>query len=938
MDQQSPADSAWQTFFKGCFSRRISSSNLLELIPQFEATARPRPLAPERLARALLDLGSNGQKTDPRLPSYLETLLDTKRITVVDLLLAIAQFRDPSDLTSTSLDTANTLYFTVFRLLSQRIANDTIDNVNLLLTLLGQLLPWMSQHPASATVGLLVSASLGSPAAEHAMTTAVTKKFKASFARRLTPLVNNLSSTNIQLASALSYYQKQYDLQGEAFAGNSIDILNGVDLAALSFNDTVMDNESVTTRAGLYIYLNTLLSDRPTFDDINVMNFLSARYKGNLPVLVTELILAAFDILANAMYRAEPQRTITILRSFLVNKLPAFLGNYTAINFAPLSIETCISQALLRIDPTAFPSLSQMFDFSSKSSIVSEARQEFLFSCALHQLIPEGSIENLLGDVPMQSLPASGRYMKADLVSECTTNPAKIEDLIGELENMEGNAGEIAGALFEIITTLCSNNDTMTLKGICICLVRKSATLDSVALFCPPQTLLQPLCNLLDGWEGHEDQVENQPVYEEFGSVLLLVSTIKHRFKLQPSEMNGVDPDSFTSRYFRLASESRKIDQLSEHENDLLGGWVRGLFEAEGINDELMSTCKPAEFYLLIATLFDQSIKACQSRTLTMETLKGGFEYLLEPFLLPSLLAGLTWFANTLWSISSSSTQIDTLLPALHTLLKPPSISTDSAAMHSAVLARVDESLNEGLNHAQLQHKNRVDIQPLLEVLRPHMTHHREKATAFSELETWTRTPPNGLSTAMGNMIQGLISWSFATATTSPPPYTHRLLLSAQTILGATTTLNTLLDIITHQATHHGPNSQEVDTVFDIIVTMLTAPQPTKPPLLTLPSALRTLSSATVTTDLSKTDPARASILVRLHRRVDAVLAATHPTHDLGLEMNMSTAGGQGMMLHDSQGMPATDIDAVLAHTEGQIASGDFLGGVGLGQGGGMEL
>lgn len=46
----------------------------------------------------------------------------------------------------------------------------------------------------------------------------------------------------------------------------------------------------------------------------------------------------------------------------------------------------------------------------------------------------------------------------------------------------------------------------MTLKGICNCLVRKSATLDSVALFCSPQTLLQPLCQLLDRWEGHEDQ------------------------------------------------------------------------------------------------------------------------------------------------------------------------------------------------------------------------------------------------------------------------------------------------------------------------------------------------------------------------------------------------------------------------------------------------
>lgn len=150
------------------------------------------------------------------------------------------------------------------------------------------------------------------------------------------------------------------------------------------------------------------------------------------------------------MYRTEPAQSVTILRSFLVNKLPAFLNNYTAVIFPPLTIETCISQALLRIDPAAFPSFSQMFDLLGKNGVLSEARQEFLFACALHQLIPEGSIEGLLGDVPMQSLPASGRYVKNDLVARCTANPARIEELIAELENMEGNAGEIAGALIEV--------------------------------------------------------------------------------------------------------------------------------------------------------------------------------------------------------------------------------------------------------------------------------------------------------------------------------------------------------------------------------------------------------------------------------------------------------------------------------------------------------
>ncbi|KAL8889778.1 MAG: hypothetical protein Q9192_005966 [Flavoplaca navasiana] len=930
---------ACRTMLKKCYLQRASSSDFLKMLPQLEASARPVALAPLTLTRALLDVSISSQTVDPRLPIYLGALLETNRIDIVHLLVAITQFADPSHLDSTSLDAADTMQSRLLRLMTKRIANGTVESDTILLTFLSELRPWMSQHPESATLGLLVSTTLSSPATQHAITNAASRKFKASFGRDLAPLISSLSSSNIQLASALSYYQKQYDLQDGDVLDGSLNILNGVDMAALSFQDTVMDNEPIITRAGLYVYLNAM---------------------GDLPVLVTDLIVAAFDILANAMYRTESQRTITILRSFLVNKLPAFLGNYTAITFAPFSIETCIGQALLRIDPHAFPSLSQMFDFSSKSTSVSEARQEFLFSCALHQLIPEGSIEVLLGDVPMQSLPASGRYMKADLVSECTSNPAKIEDLIGELENMEGNAGEIAGALFEVSWILDEriNNDTLTLKGICNCLVRKSATLDSVVLFCSPQTLLQPLCHLLDNWEGHEDQVENQPVYDEFGSVLLLVSTIKHRFELQPSDLTGLDPDSFTSRYFRSASESRTIEQLSEHENDLLGGWIRGLFEAEGINDELMSTCKPAEFHLLIATLFDQSIKACQSRTLTMETLKGGFEYLLETFLLPSLLAALTWLANTLWLTTSTSPQTDTLLPALSTLIKPNSLPPDSPAPHSAVLSLLSSPLISSLTHTQQQQPTRPDIAPLLAVLKPHLPSHSHNLT---ELESWTRTHPDGLASAMTNIVQGLISWSFA----SPPSYTHRIIQSSITLLGASSTLDTLINILTAQTSLHGPNSTEVDTALDVIATIIVAPLPFTP-LLSLPSALR-LRIDTVN-QLAKKDPARATVMVRLHRRVEAVLAAVGASGgnnegldldaggngdlsmhtnaaafegmDMNISMNMGPSTGQSMMLCDERGMPTTDIDDVLAETEGQIASGDFMGGVGMGGGGGggMEM
>ncbi|KAL8829004.1 MAG: hypothetical protein Q9170_006353 [Blastenia crenularia] len=572
----------------------------------------------------LLDLGCRGSVIDTRLSIYLDALLVEKIVDVSTLLCAVQPFplEDEATFDPTLLDADSaklSLQTMVLQLLTRTIANEYDAEDYELFLFMKNLIPWMTMFPSSVTLGFLVSATLGCHEAQRALPVMEAKsptELKASFGRSLTPFIANLSQTNIQLASTLNYWQKHYQLHDELPA-EPMDLLNGVDLGALSFEQSVLDNELLNTRAGLYIYLNSL---------------------GNVPTLVTDLILASFDILANAMYRTEPAQAMTILRSFLVNKLPPFLNNYAAVVFPPLTIEACISQALLRIDPAAFPSFSQMFDLLGKNGMLSEARQEFLFACALHQLIPEGSIEGLLGDVPMQSLPASGRYVKNDLVAQCTANPARIDELIAELENMEGNAGEIADALVErlppkdeigstaIITTLCSNNDTMTLKCICNSLIRSSATLDTISLFCSPQTLLQPMCQLLDNWQEHEDQAENQPVYDEFGSVLLLVCTIYHRFDLDLADLGVLDHNLFISRYFRFACESRAIDRLTDHENELLGGWIRGLFEAEGINDELMSMCQPAEFHLLVATLFDQSIKACQARVLTLETLTGGFE------------------------------------------------------------------------------------------------------------------------------------------------------------------------------------------------------------------------------------------------------------------------------------------------------------------------
>lgn len=162
-----------------------------------------------------------------------------------------------------------------------------------------------------------------------------------------------------------------------------------------------------------------------------------------------DLILASFDILADATSRSERPQTVKILRSFLINKIPLLLAVLSSSLFPPLTAEYCITEALNHVDTNAFPTLS--FDDGNTNDMFSDSvRQDFCFACCLHNLIAESSIETLLGDIPIQSLPAGGRYAKDDLVQQLISDPERTEGLIDELEHMDGNVGAVSQAITEV--------------------------------------------------------------------------------------------------------------------------------------------------------------------------------------------------------------------------------------------------------------------------------------------------------------------------------------------------------------------------------------------------------------------------------------------------------------------------------------------------------
>lgn len=178
--------------------------------------------------------------------------------------------------------------------------------------------------------------------------------------------------------------------------------------------------------------------------------------QGDIQSTAIDLILASFDVLANAIFRNEGQKSAHLLRSYLINKVPLILASFaaSASPMYPFNSELCITNALSRVDTNTFPTLSSLFESGenglSSNPFTESVRSDFVTACCLHGLVPETSIDKLIGDYAYQTLPAGGRYNKDKLVQECSADQDKMIRLIDELDKMEGNAGAVCQALTEV--------------------------------------------------------------------------------------------------------------------------------------------------------------------------------------------------------------------------------------------------------------------------------------------------------------------------------------------------------------------------------------------------------------------------------------------------------------------------------------------------------
>lgn len=545
---------------------------------------------------------------------------------------------------------------------------------------------------------------------------------------------------------------------------------------ALSFQSHVIDGPALASRASLYLYLDALRCNCATIDDTRLLSFLNARHSTDHATMFTDLVVASFDVLQQSDPQDRHRKSLDRWCSFVVNKLPALLSVISASSFGSFSTEDALKNGLQFVNA----------DFSSPylATNTSGVKTKFVQVCASYRLLPTSNVSMVVGTSEVDLSHSPALYSKDDLVNQIRSSRSKASKLLQSMRFLDGNASNIAGAVVEVVHGYCQTKETLHLKELAIEMLRKPELIDIISVYVQPAYLLDPLCQLLDGWSWDDLHGEGQPLYEEFGSIMLLISAFSNRLSLGESDLGPFGDASFVSSFLQHANDEQYHDNMSEDVKKHLGEWVYALFIAEGLSDEVMSSCSPQDFYRLVPTLLSSSLTACEVGKMSIDTLKAGFEYLLEPFLLPSLIPAISW----LTSPAASHHNQQHVEQLLFTLLKEPG-SVEPREIHQTILGIVATKTAAPPN---------VDInsQSVADALARYAGFTSIVSANIQEIESWSAMA-GGVISQVEQAVQALTLWASAnTALVAPPTSGCVQLIAALDIYDASTVIMRLCKLL----------------------------------------------------------------------------------------------------------------------------------------------
>lgn len=907
MDGNADADppqgaEAWRNTLQRALQKRLRWTNL-----PLEELARTHQASMEEIANIAVGLYQRGSLfVDPLVPRYIDRLLRTRCTSPTHILTAMLHSSPLSDLsTASGYNTGDEAsdapfedqIFTILRTLLAQVRLDAGHPKTKLLV--NVLVRWLhaarkaneldvgkriesgvmsgADSPAASTyesLGMLAIAVFGHPSFPQVDKLPFWKSYRAQ-------IVTEIEQFDAQV---LQWTQSQYAGQLQTLTKSRRPFLATDDngrpvLTDQQILDYFADIPVAISRAGLFVWLNACLCARPLTDDATMRNYMLVRSSDNPQTAAVDLLIASFDVLTNALLRHESKQNVRIIRSFICNKVPLLLSSLLGFN-GPGAVENCVQMSFMAITMDPLTPLST--GATDARDVLKKTRLEFLLACALHSLVSERAITALVNEQSVV-MPKTTKYTKDGLMAQTLNNTGRLDAIIQELDTMNGNAGAVAGCVVDTVNNLCASRDTAELKSVCTSLTKKFPNLDVIMLFAQPAAILQPLCNILNDWVHDQDSSEFQPPYEEFACILLFVLAACHRYDLQAADLGLMQDDNFIMKMIRRVPQSLQMSDLTEEQNKQFSKWVEGLYatdehgEITGIGDEVMSQCPPQAFYLLVPLLFDQSVMSCRSNSLSIDTMRGGLEFLLEPFLLPSLVGGISWVVKHSWEDHNDT---DILLQILEKLLKPSGSSQEMQAMHRCILGIVSTPLESSLQTLIRRRPEKKDqANALIEILKPHLHQQRTMVVTRAELDAYAA---DGLLTqAVKSSIRNLAMWAANGSSDAPPRYASHLVHCAIKIHDSFKVLHAVVEELRDQ-TNMGNGS----IALDICAALVYAPEPAS--YTTLMNITGTAAQITGRSlhdairlemmnvqKLLQMPPRDAEALVRLARRVEAQSAVS---------------------------------------------------------------
>ena len=697
----------WAELCRRCFIDRYMANEFMKEVN------RRGGVNGQALAKAFVDTRSEiCPPNDPLPPRYLEILLASHTVSVEDILLAsIARYNSVTrakQTTNPTIGDLKTLQYLTSLLASAKVILDRQSSEHCLLLVakwvmaLAKLSASEEYAPTSTmveTVGSLLAtlcASAPGPDVLSEKAEGQENVVANSVGSAIATAAGAFPAISAQLVNRLSEVQKHiamFSQQGSA------------EIQALQFQANVPELQVIAARSGTTALLQERLSTGQTVGDNPVFNFLAGRHANDYSSMFLDLLLAAFHL-----QKESQKHVLQQVELYIRNRLPATLATISQSSFESFSAE----QALL----DAWPNLPK-----------SPCAQRFLHACSLHGLIAPEKAAELIDDQELSAKLAKSLYAKDEVVTQISSSLANAERLLKELLHGEANGMVISQAFVEIMVSYARRKETHHLKDLGNILLQKPDFINALALFHQPHLWITPLCTLLDEWKWDDIHSESQPIYDEFGTIFLLVITAKRRLGHTATKL-GID--GFVARYLDQEGVEKPISTLSADMNDKLGDWIEGLYIADSLSDDVTTKCSSKDFYMLVPTLLRQSVMAYEAGKLNQDDLKGGLEYLLEPFLLPSLVTALQWASSyaaagavvipilTRDSDSEIHKNILTMMrsPADFVFRRLDLKKTDLASLQkNATTAVTSPGADLSLRHAVAAHGGFAVLQCLLDVL-----------------------------------------------------------------------------------------------------------------------------------------------------------------------------------------------------------------------------